>query len=162
MTDKIVAISAIVISISALMVSVYEASLMRKTQRAATWPFIEILPDRLNNQYFAVKISNTGVGPAKIKDFKITIDGTEMDERTFRDSVINYLGNNVGITWSTVAGRVLPPEEKITFLKFSDSAAYWKVLDIHPKMSLSLCYCSVFEQCWITNGLNQIPVKNCD
>lgn len=162
MTDKIIAISAIVISVSALVVSVYEATLMRKAQRAATWPYIEILPDKLNNEYFALKVNNTGVGPARIKDFKITLDGFEMDEKTFRDSLVNYLGNNVGITWSTVSGRVLPAEKKITFLKFSDTTAYWKVIPLSRKMSISLCYCSVFDQCWISNGLEQTAVKNCD
>lgn len=162
MTDKIIAVSAIIISVSALFVSIYEASLMRQTQRAATWPFIEVLPSRLNQKYFSVRVSNTGVGPARIKDFKITVDGQEMDEGEFRKFLLDFVGDNVGVTWSTVTGRVLPPEKDITFFKLSDSTAFYKIATIDSKIELSLCYCSVFDQCWISNGLNQVKAKNCN
>lgn len=161
MSDKIVAISAIVISISALVVSIYEAGLMRKSQRAATWPYVEILTTNLDN-YFALKIFNTGVGPAKIQDFKIVIDDVEIDERAFRDSLRSYIGNHVDITWSAIAGRVLPPEKAITFFEFTDSIALNKMMNVSSKVTLSLCYCSVFDQCWVSKGLEQVPVKKCE
>ena len=153
MSDKIVAISAIVISISALFVSIYEAGLMRKSQRAATWPFIEILHTNLDN-YFALKVYNTGVGPAKIRDFKITINNVEIDEMAFRDTLRNHLGPDADITWSAVTGRVLPPGKDIAFFEIQDSLSLRKIRNANVNLEIALCYCSVFDQCWVSKGLD--------
>src|SRR3954463_2920805 len=72
--ETFIAIAALVVSVSAVVVGLYEASLQRHHDRAEVWPHVEI-------QVFtkqtgaAIALENTGIGPAIIQSVVVTVDG---------------------------------------------------------------------------------------
>jgi len=84
------AILAVIISIGAFAVSVYEArimkdqqAIMQSQQKASVWPFLEadVKFDFDSSRSTAIlDIKNNGVGPARIKSFFVTIDGKRVED----------------------------------------------------------------------------------
>jgi hypothetical protein len=69
-SNRIVSISAFLISIGTLVTFVYQTKLMREQQNAAVLPYLEMwytdTPEK-----FEINIYNKGLGPAFIQDYKI-------------------------------------------------------------------------------------------
>ncbi|MDW3192643.1 MAG: hypothetical protein R8G66_09760 [Cytophagales bacterium] len=79
-TDRIVSISAIVVSLSTLLVIIYQTHLMGKAQRAAVMPYLEVRLS-LRGDRQVIMVNNTGIGPAMIKEVRIiTPDSTFVGE----------------------------------------------------------------------------------
>ncbi|GAA0871417.1 hypothetical protein GCM10009117_05630 [Gangjinia marincola] len=73
-TDKVVAIAAIVISVCALVTTVYQTIILKKEQHASVWPRISLLHTwrtGTNESHYRLTLSNLGLGPAIIEDYKI-------------------------------------------------------------------------------------------
>ena len=88
--SDLLSILAVIVSLSALGVSVYEAgilreqsALMQEQQKAAVWPYMDTNANHLYSKETMIEFSftNKGVGPAKIKSFDLLING-----QTFSDS----------------------------------------------------------------------------
>lgn len=77
--DKIIALSAMVVSASALIVSIIQTRIMKEQQQISVKPFIQWRTDvRWNSDsigVFSIKIKNKGIGPALIKNAIIIFDG---------------------------------------------------------------------------------------
>ena len=159
-TDRILSIAAILISVLVLVVSISEVRVMRSTQKASAWPYVEILFN-YDEESFEMEVRNTGLGPAKLHQMTFTLPDTSFHEPGFRIWLRELLGQGTGITWSTVEHRVLPPGERITFFSIQDSLATAKLKGINQVPDFELCYCSVYEDCWITKGLSVQPSRKC-
>ena len=76
----LVGISAVVIGLCALGVSLYETSLMRSEQRAAVVPILELgrsynaSPTDPSKNRLSFIAQNVGIGPARVVDFRVTVD----------------------------------------------------------------------------------------
>ena len=81
--EMLVGVSAVIIGICALGVSLYEASLMREEQRAAIMPLLELTrshnlqTDESSGEgaRLWLQAENVGIGPARVEDFRVTVDG---------------------------------------------------------------------------------------
>lgn len=76
--DRIVAFTAILISVCALVVSFYEVRIMRTQQEASVWPFV-LIGQNYNSEGFAITAMNKGIGPAKIESLILRVDGEPLD-----------------------------------------------------------------------------------
>src|ERR1700757_1118293 len=71
--ETFIAVAALIVSISAVVVGLYEASLQRHHDRAEVWPHVEI-------QVFTkttgaeILLENTGIGPAIIQSVAVMVD----------------------------------------------------------------------------------------
>jgi hypothetical protein len=85
--QMLVGLSAILLSLCGLFVSIYEASLMRQQQRASAWPHVEVGPS-FSGRSVELVVRNTGVGPARIRAANVTHrDGVRSDWDTLLRSV---------------------------------------------------------------------------
>ena len=110
--------SAVLIGVCALGVSLYETSLMREEQRAAVIPLMELSrsynwvtpEDPTRNARLTLQAENVGIGPARIVDFKVTVDGVA--RKSWREAMQALLGTDQPIRYgqSTINGRTVPPE----------------------------------------------------
>jgi len=104
--EMLVGVSAVVIGVCALGVSLYEASLMREQQRAAVLPILELgrsfylTPEDEDTEEWRLSFSaeNVGIGPARIVDFVVTVDGEP--QATW--------GEAMRTRWGASDGRQLP------------------------------------------------------
>ncbi len=155
-----VALSAILVSLCALGVSLYQASIMRDQQRAAVWPYIEILPSN-NSEGSSLFLFNKGSGPAKIQTVVVSLDGTvwksweSLLEAVRGDESIRY-------SFSTMHGRVLASNDELAAISMSAQDA--AIIGPHLRnINISICYCSVYDDCWSTEiGESPEPIHACE
>src|SRR5207302_9887258 len=72
--ETFIAWAALIVSVSAVAVGLYEAQLQRAHDRAEVWPHIEI-STYTTLEGASLFIENTGIGPAIVKSVVVTVDG---------------------------------------------------------------------------------------
>ena len=155
----LVGISAVVIGVCALGVSLYETSLMREEQRAAVIPLVELSrsyyleegEDGSENLRLIFNLENVGIGPARIQDFRVTVDGEP--QPTWRAAMNTLLGEDVTATYvqSTINGRTIPVDRRVSMFDLRDSSIAQRMLAEFERLDFAACYCSVFDECWQTS-----------
>lgn len=158
-SNAIVTLAAILVSVCALAVSVYQAKIMRDTQRASVWPFVEVLPSNTQNGAW-LGVTNKGVGPAIIKAVHLEVDGQPFQRwQTMFDELVP--ADTLNFVWSSVTGRVLAPNEEVRAIQLHPEDAR-RVGRIIQQMRFEVCYCSVYDTCWKTDlARNTLPVDAC-
>ena len=156
--ETITAISAVVIGVCAIAVSVYETTLVRQQLKGSVWPYVD-LGYGFTEDGFRYLMINNGVGPARVMHGVVRVDGQPVpDWGTFFDR----LGIPVEryIT-STVSGRALAPNVPFEILSLAGAPAQ-ALFMATERVTLEVCYCSVYEDCWTrTLGLDPVPVRSC-
>ena len=150
----IVALSALLIGLVTAFTSIYSAYVDRAYARASVWPRLELFRSYSGNS-FSYGVTNNGTGPALIKYAKVQHDSKFIkhwrEVEAFKDITQSHLGN-----------RTLSPQGKITpvLFKGDDISA---VIAADKKISIELCYCSIYEECWIIDR-RSLPVaaQNCE
>lgn len=154
--QTIIALSAVVLSVCGLFISIYEASLIRIHHRASVWPHVAVTPS-LNPGSVRLFIQNTGVGPARIETAAVTVG--EQPKGDWGDLVRSIVKDGRGTNryQSLIIGRVLAPnsEEKIFELSVDtmDAAGSSAITAMQNKIlegdiDVLVCYCSIYDQCW--------------
>ena len=138
------------ISILALVVSIFETSILREQQKATVWPYVTISQNYSSSGY-ELRAINKGVGPALIESVQIEFDGKPMDtylgmlEEAFPNNDRDY-GNT---KQSNINGVVMQSEEKIVMLSFPWTDTTRLITpELNNKMRIKLRYCSVLGDCW--------------
>ncbi len=168
--EMLVGISAVIIGLCALGVSLYETSLMRSEQRAAVVPILELgrsynvstTDPSLNRLSFIAQ--NVGIGPARVIDFRVTIDGKPYPTWDAAMRVLAGAEDRVSYSMSTINGRTIPPDRTIEMFNLSDLEHLNAILEDFGRLDFEACFCSVFEECWTTKmttfGASE-PVESC-
>jgi hypothetical protein len=177
-----VAIAALVTSVTSIWLSLSQGDEMARLVQAQSWPYLEYVSSNTGNDgapEIDVMVRNAGVGPAKVESFAISYDGKPVKgwaqliaaccvpEGTPRDKIdLPALTDNRMISGKLIS-RVLRASDSLTLLhlpKTDANAPLWTRLDgARFKLQLSICYCSVFDECWISDlrSTTQQPVKTC-
>ncbi len=170
--EMLVGVSAVIIGVCALGVSLYETSLMREEQRAAVMPLLEL--SRSYNLQTSetpgegsrlwLQAQNVGIGPARIEDFRVTVDGAP--QPTWDAAFRTLIGHDSPISYgqSTINGRTIPPDRLVTMMKLNDSELAEDILGEFDRLEFEACFCSIFDECWTTSysGFGAAnPVDSC-
>jgi hypothetical protein len=157
--DMIVAMSAIIISVCALFTSVYEAHLERQQANAEVWPYVQVFQS--NQSGFEIIVHNSGIGPALIRDYRVQYRGKTIHGWSELIPSAPEPDNFQTIN-SYLYGRAVSPETRISVLTMppGKNAAFFHA---GGEFDIKVCYCSVFDQCWIAakNSPEPQPVKEC-
>ena len=157
--EMLVGVSAVIIGICALGVSLYETSLMREEQRAAVMPLLELSrsynlqTDELSGagSRLWLQAENVGIGPARVEDFRVTVDGAP--QPTWDAAFRQLIGHESPISYgqSTINGRTIPPDRLITMMKLNDGKLAEEILAEFDRLDFEACFCSIFDECWTTS-----------
>jgi hypothetical protein len=150
----IIAMSALFISIVTAGVSIYSAATDRAYAKASVWPRLEIFRSFSSNKSFEYGVTNNGTGPALIKYAKVKYDSKFIkawrDIPNFEDFIQSHTGT-----------RILPSQGVITPLKYKGENTKL-FFNADKKISIELCYCSIYDECWVTDRSNQpTTVEQC-
>jgi len=168
--ETVIALSAVVISGCALLVSIYEVKLMREQEKAMIYPHLT-LGINYNSEGFQVFVKNSGTGLAKIR--KVEVYSEEKAFRDWMEIIAYYLpdGPSIGydiMSQNQFSGQVLPANESITLFGLpwetgSDTRnAAVRLLESHiRKLSYGICYCSVMDDCWLLENDQQPRPGKC-
>lgn len=171
--QTMIGLSAIVLSLCGLFISLYEASLIRQEQRASVWPHVQLGPS-FQSGTVSFHVQNAGVGPARIRAAAVKYKGqtkaswedflqhferdTNLEERIIGDP-------DLGRYLDFINGNVLPPNSpmddifRLTAVE-EDSASREVLQALRQRVEegiidITLCYCSVYEECWATSLQSQ-------
>lgn len=182
--DIIVGVSAFLISIVSLVVSFEHGRTMRELVRqneklvaANTIPLLDFsssnLDDATNKPYFKVTLKNGGVGPAVIDWFELRYKGvaypstSELLEACCSEAVKKD-GHRSGTVWySSITNNILPARESfdpMTLRPDVGDDVLQAIYHARPDITARACYCSVLDECWLTNFDVNRParVERCD
>jgi hypothetical protein len=172
--DIITSLCAIFIAVVALVVAIYEAKVTREYQETSVWPHLTFYSTSVaqiqeRKMPIAFYLKNDGIGPALVKKISYKYLEKEINsihevfKKVFPDDKSNSL-----LTDKEVIKVMLPGKEHLLYGNFTSvETAYL----FHEKVNLGqeghfeieVCYCSLYEKCWILQGLNEIrKVNNCD
>lgn len=146
---------ALVISILALLVSLYEANLLKDQQRALVWPYLTVTPN-YSGKGFSIVATNNGTGPALIKSMEVRYKDTVY---TSYDDLLDAIkpGRKIGydrLRMSTFNNTVMKAgEERIIFnMPWDDETREMAKNMIYLKAKVQ--YCSVLDDCWVFDSEN--------
>ncbi|MDE2112936.1 MAG: hypothetical protein KGJ79_17505 [Alphaproteobacteria bacterium] len=189
-TETVLSISAIVIAAISLWIAIETEYTNRQLVTEASqmvaessWPYLQIYNSAHNSEgrrMLSLDITNAGVGPAKIETFEVfwndkpyrtSLDlmkaccglGSSSSAVKSDDSTdtVQALGTSQAKGMVLRAGSTLPI---ITYVPTRDNTATYEAFDsARAKISFRVCYCSVFNECWLSDGQNTNPslVKTC-
>lgn len=146
---------ALVISIIAMVTSIYEANIMKSQQTAMVWPYLKVT-QFYNKDYFGFRIANKGTGPAIIKSVQVDFKGqpiADLDQlldslspnRTFGYDILrnNSLKNQVFSANEILEFLALPRNHEI-YQKETE-----KVLENIQHLRMRVLYESVLGDSWV-------------
>lgn len=167
--QTVLSVAGVFIAIVALYAALTESAAVRQQTAAAVWPFVQLsIADRDSGESaeFTMSLTNAGVGPARMHAVRLIIDGEPM--RDWAHAVTQLGGkltDQVGRNF--VSNRVLSPDEKVDMISTTDPdlARQFQAVIANPETSITYCYCSIFDECWLVDSRRDIqnpePVEDC-
>lgn len=172
---SLISFVAIGLSICALLVSVFEVSAIRDETRFQVWPFVSI-GTNYSSTGFRIVMENKGIGPAKIRDVSYFFDGERLDAPSvgemFNELVAVTLGDEEKFDYGLYRmtdpeGGVMSADESADLFAVPWDETGGRVRRLagiwQNKLFVSVCYCSVYEDCWVAelNGGEPAEVPSC-
>ncbi|HEX6833581.1 MAG TPA: hypothetical protein VF132_08605 [Rudaea sp.] len=163
---------ALMTSVFALAVGAYQTSLMQsqtrlmQTQaRASVWPHVSIGYNYHNSgddPGFELHVQNNGVGPALVRSVQTTLDGAPVRHWTDLFKTVFEKNQTVHADLSGLQGIVIPPNTNrdtlVPALKITDADFAKRVYDLHDRIDMRICYCSIYDDCWIATMKTAQPM----
>jgi hypothetical protein len=168
--QTMIALSAVVLSVCGLFISIYETSLIREQQRASVWPNIEI-GTSIANDSLKIFVQNSGIGPARIMKASVSYQGEVKNNWADVINSFNYRNDEMSDYQSLIQGSVLPPdsEKELIFrvTSFEENPQTNLAIQMgrsimQENLNVNICYCSVYDECWTTQLSHLIKKANGD
>jgi hypothetical protein len=143
--ETFIALSALVVSLSAVVVGVYEATLQREHDRAEVWPNVELAVFTRPNGA-VLYLDNTGIGPAIVKQVVVTLDGRPVPN--WSEAINGLVGREVHFSRTTVLNHGLRAGDRVTLIELPNDAMPSPFWDSIARIGMTVCYASVFGESW--------------
>jgi hypothetical protein len=150
--------------IGAMLVSLYQANLARAQLRASAWPYLSQSNSWEGGTYHFVTV-NEGIGPAKVKSFRVLVDGHSVPTWNAAMRALTGEGEPALTYGSFGHGTVLPAGATRALLslpKGDRAVKFWS--EGQKRMRTIACYCSVYDECWRSDSEERepAPVRSCE
>lgn len=174
--DLALPISALVVSVVSLAIAIHHGRTMQEMAKenarlvqANSWPLLQFTTsntDDSGQQNISMSIENAGVGPAKIVSVEMFHEDRPL--RTSSDLIKELNPTERQPMW--FSGITLPmvmrpgTDALILGLKREGAEAVWDKLNRERwRVRFRACYCSVFDECWVTDlkTVSPEPVDQC-
>ncbi|MGH1436879.1 MAG: hypothetical protein ACRBG0_20745 [Lewinella sp.] len=156
-TNFLIAISAVVISLCALIVSFQEVRIMRQQQQVSMYPHLS-LSQIYSTEGFAINLRNSGIGLAQINSVQV-FDGEryyknwlEIIEAQLPDSL--QFGYEALVS-NTVNKKMIIPGEEVTLFSVNWTPATRLLEQKMKEMTMTICYSSLLEEYWSIENDNR-------
>lgn len=169
--DVIIAGSAILISVVSLIVSIHHGKVMEslvdantKMVEASTLPILDFgvsNADETGKSVITFTLVNQGVGPAIVEWIDLRWRGKPIPD--LPAFMAECCGPPNGWFTQNASGTTLPAGREIKMLTvpLTDlNRTMWARLDEEgPNISARACYCSVLDECWVTDFKTTRPTR---
>jgi len=180
--DLIISVCALVMSAVSIFMANQNSNSMQDLVHANSWPFLQVdsgnTSDDGTQHVLQFGVSNAGVGPARIYSSAFLVDGRpvhgtdifakiargccESEYQSITAGTTNPYDALGDVMTSIVAPKVLAARDSVVALRWARTdrnAALWAAIDQarqHGRITMRVCYCSVFNECWIGES-NELP-----
>jgi hypothetical protein len=166
--ELLIALTALVTSISSIAIAVHHGHIMEKLVLANSIPYLQSgfsdsTPE--GERILSLDFFNRGVGPAHQKSLRVKVDGRyvknaqELYAASLGPELAAQAATAFVTTKNQVPRRFIPGgAQQFVFMlrKTPENAEYWEQLRAaRARWNLEFCYCSVFEECWNVPGIGQ-------
>jgi hypothetical protein len=141
--QTVLSLVGVFIAIVALYAALSESEATRKQTAAAVWPFVQLtINDHLSENR-----------PARMRSMRVLLMGKPLRDWHHAIELVGESGTH-RLGQSYVSRRVLIPGETINMVSTSDRVLVEKFLSTmaQPDNSITYCYCSIFEECWVVDS----------
>lgn len=141
----------------ALYAALNESAAVRQQTAATVWPYVQVTvldTDQDDAASFALRFANVGVGPARMRGIRLSLNGEAMrDWQQVVTSLIDEplrLGHDYGRI--NVGDGVLAPGDRVVAFQTQHPALAraLSAATARGATRLDFCYCSIFDDCWTT------------
>lgn len=169
----VVGMPTLIVSLALAYFAFVQADATKKMQTGGAMPFVTFgtsnSDDATHAKEISLSLSNNGVGPAILGPIEIRYQGKAATNppELLRMCCERAYSKGVSLTTSPSTGVAIRPGEDLRFLRLPDSgenAKLWAVFNNERwKLKVRACYCSIFGDCWVTEGMQGVPkpVKQC-
>jgi hypothetical protein len=153
--EMFIAVFAVIISMSTLVVYIYQSNLMKQQQKMAVWPYLIYGPS-WGEDYLIINLTNKGIGPAIIKEVRCSFEGQALDDLHW---IMTYVPDSLKAPYrysSVWAGQVLMAGENLEILSVRAPKTVAYLLDVfrNRNIEFEICYASVYGDTWISYGMD--------
>lgn len=154
--QTILSVVGIAIAVLALYAALTESAAVRQQTSAAVWPFVQLMLEDYDTgdaAGFSLAFTNAGVGPARMRDVRVSIDGKVT--RNWSELVASVDGDvGAAINRNFISDRVLRPDETVVMFSTKSADLARKLVNAvsKPRGALTFCYCSIFDECWLADS----------
>lgn len=153
--EMLVAVSALFIGIVTAGISIYSAYVDRAYARASVWPRLELYRSFQGKNSFKLGVANKGTGPAIVKYARITVDGKPQQSWS-------HIFPYDGVIYSHLSTTIIPSNEHLAAVSYQGEQIA-ELLAVEENLSMELCYCSIYDECWLITRSNQPEeTERCD
>jgi hypothetical protein len=154
-TQKLMSLSAILISMGTFITFAYQTHLIQKQQFRSVLPYLIINQHSAYNEQgqkmISLQLFNNGVGPAIIED--LTISYRDKEYKTMYEFFLNgvYADNQINASrYDIQAGFAIPAGQLLTILSSNDhqAASVLEKVLVSNDFILEIIYSSLYEEKW--------------
>lgn len=167
--DITASVCAMVVSFASLYLAIHHGHVMQEMAEAnsrmvtaTSWPRVSYSTSNVDDSgqpsMYRFSLTNKGIGPARIEGMEVSYEGKPVKGvHELLKACCSSTGSSSRLTWrvSTANGEILRPGEEKNFLyinRSADDALWARVNELAGKVGLKVCYCSVFDECWVTQS----------
>jgi hypothetical protein len=169
--ELLIATLALLASAAASIATVVQTSVVGRQLSASVWPYLQI-QTTVSSGDGDIAVVNEGLGPAIVEDATLTVDGKRYTRwspairAVFaivqpRISHPHYSGS----LYTFGYGQVVRAGESARLIDIRSRLLFAKPLPTSATPILSICYCSILQQCWIVDEASTgqpRSVQECD
>jgi len=162
LSEQAVGIAALVTAVVAVVIGIAEMQVNREYARLSVEPYIDLYNS--NAEGYSFNIRNSGLGPARVKGVQVKVDGKVMQYwDQVATAITGVASDNVTVGVSdTWVGLQIQAGDVVKAVNINDEDYARKVHENSSKFSYAMCYCSIYDECWVKDKNNPpVPVDEC-
>ena len=169
--EMLIAVCAVITSAIAVFIAWDQGRVMRAQQHGSVYPVLQahgFVSSDPETRSMGIRFRNSGVGPALIESVEFYENGQKLESLA---SYRERLPEGYELSWTSMVGRAVAPGDEISALATTwprdriTTAQHAAAAEDWSDLAMDVCYCSVFDRCWIAHTLADIrptePVRKC-
>ncbi|APZ99242.1 hypothetical protein BWQ93_12645 [Sphingopyxis sp. QXT-31] len=167
----LIGLPALIASLALAYFAFVQADATQKMQTGGVMPFVTLGTSNVDDEGKAdisLSMTNNGVGPAIMGPVEIRYRGKAIASPSeLLQSCCSGDAKRLSFATSPATGVAIRPGEQLRFIglpRTTENEAAWAAFNRERwKLKIRACYCSIYGDCWVTEGMQAVPrtVKAC-
>jgi hypothetical protein len=168
-SNKVMSISAILVSFMTFLVLIYQTSIIREQQLLSVFPYLTVFNQGSQTSNYRFVMNNQGIGPAILEKIEINYKGSPTPYQDIVSFVLDHSTEvselNSVLHSNIYPGRLVPAGEIFSIFEVEDSFEESVILRseidrlLEEGMTWEITYSSVYGEKWVITEQSLSPTK---